>query len=69
MWIKWSESRPEAGTRFVVLADDGCSTVAGMASDSGLFVDAEHGWELTERFLDGTIWAPLPDGYKIFLDR
>lgn len=69
MWNKWSEVKPAVGVRFVVAADDGCSVVTGMAADGDMFVDAERGWKLSDRFLDGAIWAPLPDDYVLLIDR
>jgi hypothetical protein len=65
-WHKWKAEKPKAGSKIVIFCDDACSTAAafvavGELENSISILHAEDGYELDRWFLDGSIWAYMPD--------
>lgn len=68
-WQDFATNPPEVGDRIVIVCDDGCSSSLAMMTESGP-IDGEDAFELSENFLFGAIWFPLPVGYPLnFMER
>lgn len=68
-WKKYNDEKPEVGKKVVIVCNDGCSSSPCLVSDDGI-LDGEDGNEHYASFLNGSIWAYLPDEYPIsFMER
>lgn len=63
-WKAYADARPNIGHKIVVVCDDGCSSSLALMTDDGP-IDGECGEPLSENFMDGAIWIPLPDSYPL----
>lgn len=67
-WIKWEDRKPKAGSKVVVLCDDGCSAGLFFVADEGngaiSMLNAEDGYDTLEgypAYFNGAIWAEVPE--------
>ena len=70
-WRSWSADPPEAGTKIVLVADDGMSAALALVvlndenSPGVSALDAEDGQEFWEGYYRGALWTPLPEDYPL----
>lgn len=69
IWRSWNTDPPPAGSKVLILCNDGCSSKPALVAeeegrDGVVVLDGEDGMDLTDMFLDGSLWAPLPDDYR-----
>ena len=65
MWHNWDTEKPPLRAKIIIVCDDGMSSGTAYVSLSGNPLDAEDGAALPPVFMNGAIWAHLPDDYPI----
>lgn len=70
IWHTFKTDPPRPGDHIVILCNDGCScsiafVTQGSADGSIAVRDAEDAWPFDDHYLDGAIWAHIPDDYPI----
>ena len=65
LWRSYEADRPEPGTKFVAVCNDGCSSGLALMTDDGP-LNGEDGCNYEDcGFFRGAIWMPLPDDYPL----
>lgn len=74
MWKNWKTDPPEPGMKVCVVANDGCgvSLFLVIEAEPGKIgaLDAEDGSDIFQvypAYLEGAIWAELPEDYGDFI--